>query len=277
MSFDQIPIGRFSKLTGLTLKALRYYDSKGLLVPEAKNTITGYRYYTGDQVHEGMLVKYLSTMGFGVDEIIEYLEAEKKGDKERMDSLVENRLKQTQEELERLQRIALLLDIDKHKELMKETMSEPTIKEEPPVRILSKKATGISPEIIGRLLEELVQTVNSPENQSNFVRIIGPPVTMYYDKKYSEEEGELEVAFPISGKISINDPEMEVKNLPKRKVLSVVHKGSYDTIVFAYNAVFDYIKENDHEIVGPMADIYLSDPHTVKPDDLMTEVQVPIK
>lgn len=156
-------------------------------------------------------------------------------------------------------------------------MSEPTIKEESPVRILSKRATGISPETIGRLLGELIQTVNSPENQSNFVRIIGPPVTMYHDREYKTEEGELEVAFPISGKISINDPEMEVKNLPKRKVLSVVHKGTYDTLVFAYNALFEHIKNKGYETIGPMADIYLSDPNTVNPEDLMTEIQIPIK
>lgn len=119
MSFDQIPIGRFSTLTGLTLKALRYYDTKTLLVPAAKNTITGYRYYTGEQVHEGMLIKYLSTMGFGVDEIIEYIDAEKTGDTEKRDSLVETGLQETQEELKRLQMIASLLDIDKHKGLMK--------------------------------------------------------------------------------------------------------------------------------------------------------------
>jgi hypothetical protein len=47
ITVDQIPIGRFSVITRLTQNALRYYDKKGLLVPEAKDTITGYRSHTG--------------------------------------------------------------------------------------------------------------------------------------------------------------------------------------------------------------------------------------
>ena len=50
MTVDQIPIGRFSVVTSLSLKALRYYDEKGILVPKAKDPFTGYRYYTGDQI-----------------------------------------------------------------------------------------------------------------------------------------------------------------------------------------------------------------------------------
>ena len=41
MIVDQIPIGRFSAVTRLTQKALRYYEAKGLLVPEAKDPFTG--------------------------------------------------------------------------------------------------------------------------------------------------------------------------------------------------------------------------------------------
>ena len=43
MTVDQIPIGRFSIVTRLSLKALRYYDEKGILAPKAKDHFTGYR------------------------------------------------------------------------------------------------------------------------------------------------------------------------------------------------------------------------------------------
>ncbi|WP_243684252.1 MerR family transcriptional regulator [Methanosarcina barkeri] len=39
MSVDQIPIGKFSFMTRLSQKALRLYDRKGLLVPEAKDLL----------------------------------------------------------------------------------------------------------------------------------------------------------------------------------------------------------------------------------------------
>ncbi|MHA2252953.1 MAG: MerR family transcriptional regulator, partial [Candidatus Kariarchaeaceae archaeon] len=68
-SVSQIPIGKFSLMTRLTPKALRLYDQKGLLTPGAKDPFTGYRYYTLDQVEEGMKIKMLATFGFGIDEI----------------------------------------------------------------------------------------------------------------------------------------------------------------------------------------------------------------
>lgn len=146
MTVDQIPIGRFSTITRLTQKALRYYDTKGLLVPEAKDPFTGYRYYTGDQIQQGIKIKYLVTLGFSVDEISKYLEADNRGDVEMKNSLVELKLRETETELRRLQRVASLLDSTQYMELMKETMSEPSIKEEPQTRIISKRERGITKE-----------------------------------------------------------------------------------------------------------------------------------
>jgi len=276
MTLDQIPIGRFSTITRLSQKALRYYDTKGLLIPEAKNTITGYRYYTGAQIKQGIMIKYLSTLGFGLEEIHQYLVAEKTGNNGKMKNLLDSRLVEAKAELVKLQRVVSLLD-GNNRELMKETMSEPTIKEEPQVRVISKRAKGISNETFGRLMGELFGVINTPENLANFVKIAGPPMSIYYDHEYSEDEGEFEVAFPITGKVTVDSPEFEVKNLPKRTVASLVHKGSYETIGLAYKALYEWIQAKGYEMIGPMMDIYLSDPNTVKPEDILTEIQAPIK
>jgi len=38
-------IGEFSRITGLSIKALRLYHEKGILVPGRVDDATGYRYY----------------------------------------------------------------------------------------------------------------------------------------------------------------------------------------------------------------------------------------
>ena len=277
MTVDQIPIGRFSTITRLTKKALRYYDTKGLLIPEAKDPFTGYRYYTGDQIQRGIKIKYLSTLGFSVEEISRYLEADSSGDIETRNSLIESRLRETETELRRLQRVASLLDSDQYMELMKDRMSEPTIKEEPQTRIMSKRERGITKENWGRVIGELMAVIHTPENQSNHVKIVGPPITIYHDQEYTEEEGDLEIAIPITGKVTVNDPSIEVKNLLKRKVVSLVHKGSYETIGMAYKTLYEHITKNGLEMTGPMMDIYLNDPNTVEPEEILTEIQAPVK
>jgi len=277
MTVDQIPIGKFSTITRLTQKALRYYDTKGLLVPEAKDSFTGYRYYTGDQIQRGVKIKYLSILGFSVDEISKYLEAENSGDTETMNKLVGSRLGETEMELRRLQRVASLLDSNHCMELMKETMSEPSIKEVPQTRVISKRDKGVIGETIGRLIGELMGVIHMPENKSNYVKIVGPFMTIYHDHEYKEEDADLEVAVPITGKVTLNDPSFEVKNLPKRKVASLVHKGSYEIIGMEYKNLYEYIMKNGLEMTGPMMDIYLNDPNTVEPDDILTEIQAPVK
>ena len=78
MTVDQIPITRFSIITRITPKALRYYDQVGLLVPAAKDTLTGYRYYTADQLERGVRVKTLCSLGISLQEVACYLDAKRK-------------------------------------------------------------------------------------------------------------------------------------------------------------------------------------------------------
>ena len=275
MTVDQIPIGRFSTVTRLTRKALRLYDRRGLLVPKAKDNITGYRYYTGDQIQRGVRIKYLSALGFGLDEIAEYLEAEASGDVSKVSDLVDSRLRSTEEELLRLRRVASLLK--NNIELMKETMSEPLVKEVPETRVISKRDKGPIGETIGRLIGELMGVIQMPENQANFVKIVGPFMTLYHDHEYKEQDADLELAVPITGKVTLSDPSIEVKNLPRRRVASLVHKGSYETIGPAYAKLYDYVVRSGLELSGPMMDVYLNDPNTVEPDEILTEIQAPVK
>ena len=275
MTIDQIPIGRFSVITRLSQKALRYYDQKKLLVPEAKDTITGYRYYTGAQIQQGIKIKYLSDLGFELDEINRYLLAEKQGDETEIKTILEKRLRRAEKELQDNQRVVALLR--KPKEVVKNTMSEPVIKETQPQRVLSKREKGTYEETIGKLIVELAQTIQSPENRNNFVRITGPFMTIYHDEDFIEEGADIEVAVPITGKIQVEDSMMEVKNLKPVKVASLVHKGSYESIGEGYEKILTYVREKRLEVDGSMMDLYLNDPNSVKPDDILTEIQIPIK
>jgi effector-binding domain-containing protein len=275
MTVDQIPIGRFSTVTRLTRKALRLYDKRELLVPKAKDNITGYRYYTGDQIQRGVRIKYLSTFGFGLEEIAEYLEAEDAGDVSKVSGLVDKRLRNTEVELGRLRRVASLLS--NNMELMKETMSEPLVKEVPETRVISKRDKGPIGETIGRLIGELMGVIYMPENQANYVKIVGPFMTVYHDHEYKEQDADIELAVPITGKVTLSDPSFEIKNLPRRRVASLIHKGSYETIGPAYAKLYDYVVRSELELSGPMMDVYLNDPNTVEPDEILTEIQAHIK
>jgi len=64
-----MPIGRFSRLTGLTVKALRHYDELGLLRPASVDRDTGYRFYAAVQVPIAEAIRMLRRLEVPLDDI----------------------------------------------------------------------------------------------------------------------------------------------------------------------------------------------------------------
>ena len=64
-----MPIGRFARLTGLSVKALRHYDDLGLLRPAAVDADSGYRSYSTDQVERAETIRLLRRLELPLDDI----------------------------------------------------------------------------------------------------------------------------------------------------------------------------------------------------------------
>ncbi|MEV4350391.1 MerR family transcriptional regulator [Actinoplanes sp. NPDC049596] len=62
-------IGETARASGLSVSALRFYDSAGVLVPAEVDQVTGYRRYTGEQVRAARLIAGLRRVGMPVAEI----------------------------------------------------------------------------------------------------------------------------------------------------------------------------------------------------------------
>ncbi|MBM0229661.1 MULTISPECIES: MerR family transcriptional regulator [Micromonospora] len=62
-------IGELARASGLTVSALRFYDRSGVLVPALVDPVTGYRWYTDDQVAPARLVAGLRRVGMPLAEI----------------------------------------------------------------------------------------------------------------------------------------------------------------------------------------------------------------
>jgi len=62
-------IGEFSKLTGVPIRTLRYYDEIDLFKPAEIDLFTDYRYYKEEQVEDLELINKLKSVGFSLEEI----------------------------------------------------------------------------------------------------------------------------------------------------------------------------------------------------------------
>src|SRR5579863_3639885 len=60
---DLLTIGAFARAARLSPKALRLYDSLGLLAPAHVDEVSGYRFYRPDQLERARLVAWLRRLG----------------------------------------------------------------------------------------------------------------------------------------------------------------------------------------------------------------------
>jgi len=68
-------IGQMARLSGLSVSALRFYDSAGVLVPAWVDPSSGYRWYGEDQVRDARVVARLRRVGLpltGISRVLEH-------------------------------------------------------------------------------------------------------------------------------------------------------------------------------------------------------------
>lgn len=69
MATTLLTIGEFSRMTYLSVKALRHYHDLGVLAPAAVDPNSGYRCYAADQVTAGQVIRRLRDLGMPLDSI----------------------------------------------------------------------------------------------------------------------------------------------------------------------------------------------------------------
>ena len=76
MDSDTLTIRELAKKTGVSSKALRYWESRGLL-PKPGRTHTGYRVYHVDVIQKVRFIRKAKSIGFTLSEILSIFEITK--------------------------------------------------------------------------------------------------------------------------------------------------------------------------------------------------------
>ncbi len=64
-----LKIGEVADFFQISVKAVRIYEKKGIIVPAYIDPESGYRYYTPDQLHQLAALLELKSLGFSLEEI----------------------------------------------------------------------------------------------------------------------------------------------------------------------------------------------------------------
>ena len=69
MKDDLMMIGEIADFFGVSRKAMRLYEKKGIIKPVKVDAANGYRYYSAEQVQQLNALLELKALGFSLDEI----------------------------------------------------------------------------------------------------------------------------------------------------------------------------------------------------------------
>jgi effector-binding domain-containing protein len=110
----------------------------------------------------------------------------------------------------------------------------------------------------------------------NGVRNAGCGIAVYYNEDGSMKNAPVEAAVQIGdAKLQAGDG-VEVHELPAATMATTVHKGKFDTIGQAYDALMKWIDANGYRIAGSCREVYLKFSRE-DPAGNVTEIQFPVE
>lgn len=263
-------IGEFARLSQVSMKTLRHYDTLGLLRPSQIDRENGYRLYEIGQLADMMRIQALKDCGFALEEIAQLLQTH---DVKAIGALLHQRVAAQEqvisEEQARLQRLHARLkllasaDLTPHYDI--------ALKRTEPLTLIGLRRCINSRDEIGPLAESALQHF---EQQS--LVPVGALVHIYFEVE--SEHLDLFVGAPVIALPAHIDALTCERFTGGEQVACCLHRGDYATISSAYVALHVWLATSGYRLAGPCREIYhRSSPHTADAAAYLTEIQLPIQ
>ena len=260
-------IGMFAAMNHVTVKALRFYEEQGLLMPALIHPETGYRYYTLSQMAVLHQITALKLAGFTLEEIAH------------INSGADEEAVLLKKKAELLAKIADLTRqiavVDGYLSKKKTDLSAPVLIKTIPettvaymrIRLESYDSLFDRMPEMGVLMEKAGCKCALPEYC----------FTGYLEPGYRDGDILVEICESVVA-AKKETGELRFKTLPEVQAACIFHKGSYRTFPESYEAVLRYIEENGYEIAGEIRESYI-DGVWNKDDESqwLSEIQVPVR
>lgn len=264
-------IGEFSRIAGMSAKALRFYHEQGLLVPASVDPRTHYRYYDERNLQTARLVAWLRGLEFSVEDIRELLrEAQSEGDLlralERQKETIDARVRKLKGVSRSLRQF-----IERESRLHAAIESGPRVEEKTVAPLLIAAVRMKTP---------------YPDCGKGFARIgrqmgrfiCGPPMLLHHDPEYVEDAPDFEACFPI--RPTTPREGIDVRELPSVLCAALLHAGPYDEMGPSYAALLKHVRTRGNDIAIPTREVYHRGPGMIfkgNPRRYVTEIQIPMQ
>ncbi len=260
-------IGMFAAMNHVTVKALRFYEEQGLLIPALIHPETGYRYFTLSQMAVLHQITALKLAGFTLEEIARINAG---ADEEAV--LLKKKAELLAKISELTRQIAV---VDGYLSKRKNRLSSPVLVKTIPettvaamkIRIESYDCLFDRMPEMGALMEKLGCECAIPEYC----------FTNYLEPGYIDEDVLVEICESVVA-AKEETGGLYFRTLPEIQAACIFHKGSYRSFAESYETVLKYIEENGYEIAGEIRESYIDGVWNQDDESQwLSEIQVPVR
>ena len=269
----KLKIGEFSKMMQVTVKTLRHYEQKGLLIPDDVDEWTGYRYYSITQMQRLNTIRGLQRQGFSLEEIKDLFE-----DESQMPSVAQltKKIEETERQLQILmdRRHQLLKWMDSHKQIR--TMEKFSIQSLPEIIVASHREIIPDYSALGQLCVNKI----GPEMQRLGCKCPPPGYcfTIEHHQEYRASDLDIEYCEQVE-EMGTDNTIIQFKRLPAvPKALCMKHVGPYERFHESFTEAFAYMEEQGYKLAGPLRTSYIDGVwNKANPEEWLSIIQIPIE
>jgi len=271
----RLAIGDFSKMTYLSIKALRRYHDMGLLVPADVDASSGYRYYEASQVPVGQVIRRFRDLGMPLEQVKQVIEA---SDQTQRNDIIVAHLRQMESALQQTQDTVTSL-----RQLLEQPRAPlPITVEYRSVR--PSNALAIRESVAWDHLEEwwmaAFEELQGAVAVTNVTRA-GPNGALYPSELFEEELGEVTAFVPVAAPPEKHGSELpgrvRATEIPGAEYALSVHEGAFANLDQTYGALGTYVAEREIGLRGTIRENYLvTFGQTDEQSDHRTEVCWPV-
>lgn len=264
-----VTIGDFSRLTLLSVKALRHYHEVGLLAPAEIDPSSGYRRYDVDQVETAQLIRHLRDLDMPVPDVRSVVLAP---DPETRDDLLRQHLDRMEASLARTREVmtSLRLALVPLPDLVVEHRHLPA---QPVLAVRFTAGEDTVADAFSRAFASLHATLDAAD-----VLPVGPGGAVWSRAWFEDDEGEVVAFVPVVGVDGVTPAAgQEVLVLDPVVAAVGIHAGPFTDFDRTYGALGRHVAEHCGSSGRPIRELYVIGPErTDDPEQYRTEICWPI-
>jgi DNA-binding transcriptional MerR regulator len=264
----RLAIGDFSRMTHLSVKALRHYHDVGLLAPAEIDPASGYRFYQPAQLPTAQVIRRFRDLGMPLDEIRAVLTAP---DMAARNALMVAHMQRMESQLATTQAAVASLRLL----LAGPPAPMPVEHRFAPATLALAIAEHVTAAEIEQWWPEAFGELDAALRQAG-VTASGPRGALYPAELFELEAGEFVVFIPVPAEVAVSG-RVRMREIPAAELAVAVHRGAYADLDQTYSALGTYVAEREIGVDGPIRELYLVSPfETADESRHVTEVCWPV-